>query len=279
MCLPICDGCVTLDRRIESIRKARLDRRNLEVHSKFFRYLDAGCGGSFPDDTCDIQDMGDGYPTHFDLPYPMHLVAYSDQDEDADTRIKFNYVEPHNAREVRHSLQLVKGTKLANRPKFTAGNADLSGVAEYVRSIKKPRTNGYVYVFGYDANPGIEDLVWLTTMAPDETNTGYRRYRIPGITSSVEKTLDCIVTLRWVPLYAEDDISLIQQPDAYKRMARGLAALEGGDDRDYERWKNRAVKLLEKQKVKRDGSIKRIPNIAIRHPGARIKSTAPRTTL
>ncbi len=270
MCLPICGGCVSLDRRIEAIRMARVENRNLTPFSRNFRFLQANTG-AFPEhENCvgSLLDMGDGFATHVDPPVPMHLVAYSDQQENAEATITFGYVEPGRQREVFHSLAIVKGTDLANRPHYTAGDPNTPGDAEVVRSVTKSRTKGYVYIWGF--NPLTEDMIWLSTMAPDEISAGYRRYKVPGTDPSKSYTLDCVVTLRWIPLYDDRDLSLIQQPDAYKRMAKGLAALESGDDRDYERWRNRAVSLIDKQKLVKEGAASRRLNISIRHGGARI---------
>lgn len=255
VCIPIHDCCLTLDERFETIRTA--NQRHgapLSILGMGFKYLEGGlgeldcCGGEC---LSMMEDLGDGFALHRELPRSMHLLAFSDRHENADACLEIRGTDA-NGKEVLSAIPIRHAHGADRAPAFSAPSADgwSTGQWSQVVELRKPKTAGYVYVYGYD--PATGEMCWLSSLRPDTLSPSHRRYRIPGGNGTCPKEIIAKVSLRWRRLLREDDVSLIQNPDALARMVQALSALDAGDMGKYQAYKNSAISQLKKQIAKRD---------------------------
>jgi hypothetical protein len=255
VCIPIHDCCLTLDQRFEAIRTA--NQRHgapLSILGMGFKYLEGGLGET---DCCGseclsmMEDLGDGYALHRDLPRPMRILAFSDRHEAADTCLEIRGTDA-NGKELLSAIPIRHAHAADRAPAFSAPSADgwSTGIWSQVVELRKPKTAGYVYVYGYD--PATGEMCWLSSLSPDTLSPSHRRYRIPAGNGACPKEIIAKVSLRWRKLLREDDVSLIQNPDALARMVQALSALDAGNMGNYQAYKNSAISQLKKQIAKRD---------------------------
>lgn len=255
ICIPIHDCCLTLDERFETIRTA--NQRHgapLSILGQGFKYLEGGlgelecCGGEC---LSMMEDLGDGFALHRELPQSMHLLAFSDRHENADACLEIRGTDA-NGKEVLSAIPIRHSHGADRAPAFSAPSADGWSTGQWSRivELRKPKTTGYVYVYGYD--PATGEMCWISSLRPDTLSPSHRRYRIPGGNGACPKEIIAKVSLRWRKLLREDDVSLIQNPDALARMVQALSALDAGNMGNYQAYKNSAISQLKKQIAKRD---------------------------
>jgi hypothetical protein len=120
-----------------------------------------------------------------------------------------------------------------------------TGEWKYLQELRKPVTNGYVYVFGYDSMTG--QMCWLTSIRPDIMSPCHRRYALPSGEKMRAQSINASVSFRWHPVFRDSDVLLIQNIDALRRMTQALHALDNGDSGSYQFFRNSAVSQLQKQ--------------------------------
>lgn len=252
ICIDVREGCITLDYRIETIKQFLLNNAPGKIHNRTFKYLQSGPGALDKDHWyCGslLEDAGDSFPLFRDLSCSMHVTAISDRPE-MDTATLSIYGTDENGREASRWHSDDKGYTIPIKPgqgEYTADDGYSSGKFKHIAALSKPRTNGYVFVYGII--PGFVP-VWLTTMAPDETSSRHRRYKIPGIGTACGVEMTALVSMRWVKQYPSD-IALIQDIDAFKFMAKALKELDDDNHGSYLQYRNAAVSQLKKQRRKK----------------------------
>jgi hypothetical protein len=287
ICLTVTNSCVTLDRRIETIKQYTINNQPGQVLSDNFKFLQQGWGSLDKNDNCScgsaLEDVGDVYPLINDLEKAMYITAYSDRPETGAT-LEI-YGDDATGREISRHWETDKGFTIpiqergAERPAYTGDDSRSSGKVRHIRALRKPRTKGYVYVYGYlphvDEDTGLVDCYeskWLVTLAPDETNPQHRRYKVPG--ASCEKTYDMAakVSMRWYRQYP-GDVALIQNPDAMILMARALNARDDNELGLYDEYFARALDRLYKQRGKKHPASQNFFNVRMARNPIRNSST------
>ena len=262
--LPVFQSCITLDRRIQRIVQAKTCTGSVQLVGQSFQFLDAVSFSRYIGVSCveRMTFMGGQFPTVRDLDQPRLIFAVSDRPEDADVEMTVIGTDENRA-ELR-TLNQGKGIKVpiiyANcevAPNFNCGDGYHRGLVGGISMLRKPRTHGYVQVWGLDEHSG--SVYWLTTMAPDETSPNLTRYQIGG---NVNQMVLAEVVLQYVPLYDVNEISLIQMPVAYERMTQALHYEDAGDINSYAAYRNSALSLIRKTRAAEDGTYHQL-NVAV----------------
>lgn len=246
-------GCITLDRRIETIKQYQICGKPGRIWNDHFKYLQQHNVSHTNWITgATLEDAGDHFALFNDLTLPMHIMACSDRPECEGAELTV-YGSDCKGREVRRHWTGTNGFSIPiveqnGSPSYTGDDEYSSGQVTRIEALKKSRTNGYVYVYGYI--PGGSSPVWLVTLAPDETNSRHRRYRVPGVDSNKVLEMTANVSLRWVKQYP-GDVALIQNIDAFILMARALNARDDNEYGLYETLRNAAISELKHQKAKK----------------------------
>ena len=212
------------------------------------------------------EEIGDHFATFTDLKEPMRILAFSDRREDAEAEIIF-FAYDEVGREMRLSNEVAPGIpvplKQASVRSFFSIAKDIT-TTEKLRTpyqITKSVTRGYVTVYGWDEKAN--DLVWLTTMAPDEECAEYRRYKFAGTPVSIQ----ALVQLNPIRQFQTRLPAYIQLPEFYRDMARALKEKDMQNMSEFEKYRNNALDMLALQnEQKRDRNNYATQNIATNAP-------------
>lgn len=266
-------GVIALPTEVEKILTVDTEGTPARVFNQMYEFLENGPGEVPPRTAYDrnLVDLGDGWPTFFDLPptnsetttdgAPCRLVALSTAAADigqtltiwgrdsqlqdvAAEGISLNVARWQNGVDGQFHVQNVLDTPGAYpETEFSA-----------ITSVAKPVTTAYVSLYTYE--PTTHRMYFLAKYHPLETRPGYRRYRIlaPGL-SNYSNVL-CLCRLRYVPRLYDTDVLLIQNLDALKLMAM---AIREENDRNLQlalAYEQSAVRLLgEEQRTKQTDDV------------------------
>lgn len=262
ICIEVSGCCFTLDEEFQTIIAAnpRLSGPPLKIRHRNFKFVDSGTGES---DCCgssclrSMNDLGDGYATHKDLPKAMHIMAYSDREEAEGARLEIRG-DDSEGKDILHCIPLRHHHGQDGKsPAFTppAGDWFTDGKLVSISELRKAATCGYIYVFGYD--PETQETCWLTTIRPESMSPCHRRYQFPEAGEGIREVV-CQVSLRYHDVQRDEDVVLIQNPEALRGMIQAHAASDMDDPARYGFHKNRAIMRLKKQKGKNArGSVNR----------------------
>lgn len=261
VCLQVEGCCITLDWRMRGIVAAKEAEYGvpggLDIYSQGWKYLEGGhgagvCGCGMPGW---LEDMGDGFVLKRDLPCAMRVFAVSDRPERCAPEIEVFGLDAEG-KEYRSksadgwrlgvSLAIGEGRtdgEVGASPISSGSDEFHEGKFSQITALSKPKTVGYVAVYGWDDRSG--EAYWLTTLAPNETRPSLRRYRVSAGHCS-KGWLWARVNLRAVELVREDEVSLVQNVDAFELMTESLAAERSGDFGKSQALKNMAVSQLNK---------------------------------
>lgn len=272
VCLQLSKGCFTLDRKFQRILQAKSGRHSLLLPSQSFRFIDGVDFERCPSE-CGCLDrldyIGSDFPTHRDLDKPRLIFAVSDRPEDQGSMLTVVGMDEYG-KELRTVTE--EGTRKSIQspiimatcdvaPQFNCGDGYHRGLVSKITMLRKPRTRGYVQVWGLEERSG--DVYWITTMAPDETSPALTRYGIHGGLNT-ETCVFAEVSLQYAPAYDLDEISLIQQPDAYEDFSRALTAKDSNNYGEYQAMRNVAQALVKKDLDRKDGTTHRV-NVRVRN--------------
>lgn len=270
VCMHLTHGCFTLDRKFQRILQAKTGRHNLLLPSQNFRFID-GVDFERCDAACGCMDrldyLGSDFPTHRDLDKPRLIFAVSDRPEyDAwlttvgfdEQGAELRTVTDEATR--KHIRSPILQATFDTAPEFNCGDGYHRGLVSKITMLRKPRTNGYVQVWGLDEQSG--EVYWITTMAPDETSPSLTRYQVQG-GGGHSTCVFAEVSLQFAPAYDVDEISLIQQPDAYEDFTNALAMKDSNDYGGYQAFRNVAHSLVKKDLDRKDGTTHRV-NVRVR---------------
>lgn len=279
VCFPIRCGSIVTDYRIARINRAKVCGGDLDVHARAYQFNAAGPG--HPEDNRTginwLQDQGVSavavQPT-----VPANIIAVSDRPEAEDTAI---VILGDDAAGNTIYQDGTPGAKTLIRealsdPVYTDGDDYYDGRVKRITGIRKGATNGRVDIYAYLSPLHIE---WLASMDPGQTHTSYRHYRLAGVDSCCSNGhVLGWVTLDTVPASHEDDIAIIQQPDAYERMAQALGYFDDGDINRYMQFKNAAVSTLHKHYRHRNGDAKHPLKVSMTRAPATLSTGTSRDT-
>lgn len=239
--LSVSNCLVTLPREFQAARLAAIDKGPADLFQNSYQYLESGPWIEGPGEHYgnDLMDEGDGWPTFFDIPDcetspSYHLFAASARKEDEDKTIFVTGTGVSGD----HLLQ-ESGFPGLNLPvSFWTGGKEgvLNGYPEKispvpVRSISgvtlPPGRKGYVSLYAYD--PKTHAMFFLSKYHPDEVTPGYRRYRLLSDSSKNARTVDLLCKVRYLPASRDEDVLLIQNPDAIKTMVMAIREENAGN--------------------------------------------------
>lgn len=233
------NGCVALPREFESARLVSLDGGPANIFPNSYRYLENGPGPEASSDHYgkDLEDLGDGWPTFFDMPVcadGLELFAVSTSIEDTNLTIQaFGRMAdgseilqdtgiPGFSLAIRHWADSTEG-KLAGYPVASSAQR-LSRVTQLILPAGRR-----AYVTLYAVNPTTHEMYFLSKFHPAETNPAYRRYRILGAGCDCDTCVIMLAKIRHVPLVRDDDVLLIQNLDALKTMVMAIREENAGN--------------------------------------------------
>lgn len=258
ICLEVDGCCVTLDERFLGIKLMRV--RNgpaLRIHGQNFKYVDSGpgeltCCGSV---VGAIADLGDGFAVHKDPPKAMHVTAFSDRAESDGACLEIRGTDQRRKEVLKRIPIRHSHGQDGKPPAYTAPDADwwTDGKFVSIQELRKSKTCGYVYIWAYD--PATGEMCWLTTLRPDTTSPCHRRYLIPNSGANgafCASEVIAKVSFRYYPVCRDEDVLIIQNPEAIKSMIQAHASKDAKDSQNYMFYKNSAISQLKKQVGKRD---------------------------
>ena len=124
-----------------------------------------------------------------------------------------------------------------------------------VSAILKPRTKGYVHLFGYEPVP--MQYVQLGMYGPSEHVPGFRRYKVPQCHCGY---VDALVQMRVLPLEFDSDVLVIQNLPALKKMLQAITIEDAGDMAIAREHEARAIKMIEDDQLWIDDVVPEIQN-------------------
>lgn len=225
-------GTLVLPREMRKIIKVRVEGQTAQAYSKWFEFADSG-PGYFPDSDCTAgQDLVDRGETclQFSIPRVVNgetlakgfrLLVFSDQKEDDAAVLDLRGLGA-DGRDIRTD-DWAAGELVPLRNTFGVYTRnefwDVSGV-------RKPRTNGYVYLAAY--NPDTMERFHLATYHPAETNPSYRQYALKGLDFTADKeplarSVLALVQMRALPLVLDSDPLLIENIPALGTMCQAIS--------------------------------------------------------
>lgn len=255
------NNTLTLPYQFEAARLLLIDGVPRRIFNRGYSYMEGGPGAYDHNGTGagDLVDLGNGYPTLFDLPkydpdVPYYLIAGG-----TDSGSLTVWGRDTQMKEVVNSSGISGYTlPISNWADGVEGNFDFgfSSLAEIqfrtIDSIKLPEgRKDHVSLFAY--NPDNHYMVFLAKYAPQETRPDYRRYQIRGMDcKDRDGDATCVNVLaksRYVPAVRDDDVLLIQHLDAIKSMVISIREENAGDVQGSVLWEQRALQMLNNQLV------------------------------
>lgn len=247
------NNTITLPREAEKILYSDLNGIPKPIFDVPYEFLTDGPGAMDPWDCRQyLMDMGDGFPTFFDIPSlvtpdegvdecddfthdPMKIIAVSTSASDRNREIRLLGKDDMSADILTTGVpgevlrigvweNGVEGTLNTNDlpPRTTQEFMDITGVI-------KPVTVGYVSLYTYDEDT--HRMYFLAKYHPDETRPGYRRYKVLNPNFEEGTCIKVLVRLRYVPAKHDNDVLIIQNLGALKLM---LMAISRENEREFE---------------------------------------------
>lgn len=264
-----------LPREVEKIICATICGTPTHVWGSNYEFLDGGPGDlsmytSYGDGK-DLIDMGDGYPTMFDVQSVLQADESTADSTDDITRTDGYYLMAFSTSIKDQALELtIRGLNVMNHDILTGATegesmkiniwkgevegeilGPMTGLrmsANTYRDIKqvyKPVTTGYISL--YAVVPASNYMYFLAKYHPAETLPCYRRYRIANTLTNDHANIYARVKLRYVPVSQDKDILLIQNLDALKLMVMAITKENAGDLTGALAYETQAVRLLNEQ--------------------------------
>jgi len=254
------NNTITLPRNAEAVLHVDIDTVPRKVFGQSYEFLESGPGELDVQDGygSDLMDLGGGWPTFFEMPYdddnaviPSTLIALSTKTEDVGQLITirgftslnnevFTGATPGEQLRIGHWQNGVEGVLNANDLPDRSVNTFIQ-----ITAVQKPVTRGYISLYTYDSSD--HRMYFLGKYHPEETNPGYRRYRLASPDFDNARNVLCLVKLRHVELVHDTDVLPIQSLDALKAMVIAIREENAGNDTKAEASRVKAIRILERQ--------------------------------
>lgn len=249
----------TLPYQFESARLLTVDGTPRRIFNQGYSYMEGGPGKNdhYSSGVGDLQDLGNGFPTMFDLPKfdpdsPNCLIAAG-----TDVGSLTVWGRDSQMKEVINSSG-ISGYSLPISlwTDGVEGDLDLGFIDKdpvifrSIDSIKLPENRkDHVTLFAY--NPENHQMVFLAKYAPQETTPDYRRYKILGKrcedATGCATCVDVLAKVRYIPAVQDTDVLLIQHLDALKSMVIAIREENAGNVQESMMWEAKANALLDTQ--------------------------------
>jgi len=243
---------------IEAIRKVNFCNRPGFVFNQWYEFMDSGPGTIFNHEYntvgLDLMDQGI-FPTFFPIgTTALNIIAMSTEAGDIDKEIRIrgfnssreeiNPTTPGEVIKINRWAGGVEGT-MENPLSYDRTSNEFLEIS----SIVKPTTAGYVTLYGvnFDSVQATPTIHFLGKYGPNETQPGYRRYKITSTTESDENCILALAKIRYVPLVHDSDPLLIQDLPSLKLMCKAIHEMNHGEMADYRVLRDEAVELLDEQ--------------------------------
>jgi len=242
-----CNNCISLPYEAETVLAVDLNGIPGRAYGQMYQFLASGPGdfathggGS---GFRDLADMGDQWPTMFDIPtsYPT-----SDTDDVYPEGMRLAAFSTNGADAVLASVTVVgknfKNEDVTEDVKIQKWHGGVEGELQgrWDRSLKlstnsfkeiirvlKPETKGYVCLYAVD--PSRDFMFNLAKYHPKQTIPGFRRYRITNKSYGEFTSILAMVRLRHVPLVSDNDILPIDSIQPLKLMVMAITAENAKD--------------------------------------------------
>ena len=266
------NNTITLPRGALAVLDVDVDTVPRQVFGQTYEFLENGPGELQPLEGygSDLLDLGDGYPTFFEIPTGQNcqLVAFSTAREDIGKQLTLWGMKDHNMEAltagVPGELLTIGWWKNGVEGSIQVNTMpDLSTSSfNQITAVKKPVTVGYVSLYTYKpvVTPGVataEDnrMYFLAKYHPEETQPGYRRYRLTQPDTDNGANVLCRVKMRFEPLSHDTDILPIQNLDALKMSVIAIREENDKNAASAKEYWTSALGLLNDQLVdSRDGT-------------------------
>lgn len=263
---------LALPREAEKVMWVDINGRPSQVMDLPYEFLSDG-PGALSSYGCTawpfLKDMGDGYPTFFEIPSKVHLddddvsgcdaitaspkkiIALSTSQADVGLEMRLMGKDslsadiltngvPGEVLRIGRWQDGVEGTISANALPDRTTNEFMN-----LSTVIKPVTTGYVSLYTYDSAD--HRMYFLAKYHPDETRPNYRWYKITAPNFEEGTCIMLLVRLRYLPAKHDNDVLLIQNLGALKYM---LMAISRENEREFEEaqaYEAKALQILRDQ--------------------------------
>lgn len=249
----------TLPYQFEAARLLLIDGTPKRIFNRGYTYMEGGPGAyDYANSGAgDLVDMGNGYPTFFDLPkfdpeVPYYLIAAGTDQGNLTV-----WGRDENMQEVVNSSGINGYTlPMSQWTNGVEGELDTGFITvadkrfRTIDAIKLPDgRKDHVTLFAY--NPDNHYMAFLGKYAPQETRPDYRRYQIRGLNCTDDRgdptCVNVLAKVRYIPAVREDDVLLIQHLDAIKSMVIAIREENAGLIQESVLWEQKANAMLDTQ--------------------------------
>lgn len=202
-----------------------------------------------------LTDLGDGWPTFFELPpgVPCNLIAFCTAREDIGKQLLLRGLDAQKQDVLTAGVPgeyLTAGWwQNGIEGQVSVNNLPTISTTQFthIQFVQKPVTIGYISLYTWDA--ATKRMYFLAKYHPAETAPGYRRYRITAPDFENGSNVLCSVKMRFENLVSDTDPLPIQSVDAIKQ---AVIAIREENDRNDQQAKvawTQALALLNDQLV------------------------------
>ncbi len=236
ICLPVFDSVFTLPPRFESIKAFRSDAGTLPILPLGFQYLEGTLAQCHPASA--LQCLGQHFATMRDLPRPLPVFAVTDATEEFTITI---HGTDEQGRHRRASLPVLRAY-----PDVSPQSSSFTFAT--ITAIVKPITKGNVELAGWDDATG--EMLWLSSLAPDESSPSLTRYTIPNFDHCKPQHVKACVSAAYRELWDLNEVAIIQAREPYRLMTQSLAHYDRSETGPGSEFAARALKLLKQRSAK-----------------------------
>jgi len=270
------NGVFALPYNVESVISASINTEPAMIFSRAYQFMPGGPGdldaklsnGTFTD----IVDMGDGWPTMFDIPHTyqdtedvtvatdgLKIAAFSSTPQPNATFTVRGF--DHHGNEIRNGglsgESLTINTWKGGQEGELEGHWDMdivpstSGFAEVSRVIIEDTTD-YISLYAVDTLRNL--FFFLGKYHPNQTVPQFRRYRI-NRSGYLCNNILALVRMRYVPLISDEDVLPYDSLQPVKLMLMALTEENSKNMQGALNYESKAMQLLEsRQKAKAENS-------------------------
>jgi hypothetical protein len=233
---------ITLPREFESARLLLINQKPGDLLPSYYQYLENGPYAENHGEHygIDLMDEGDGWPVFFDIPNcpdgpDYYLFAASTSESDKGLEILVTGRKKDGS-------EILQASGLPGHLlPISHWDGGSEGVLAFERSrvlssvpfdrvshvVLPPKRRGYVSF--YAVNPENNAMFFLAKYHPDEEVPSYRRYRVLSGCPEEPTLVDMLCKVRYIPATRDDDVLLIQNPDAIKTMVMAIREENAGN--------------------------------------------------
>lgn len=233
-------GCVALPREFDSARLVGVDGSPVDLFPNSYTYLENGPGLENLSDHygMDLEDLGDGWPTFFDVPFEdgtdFHIFFVTTDHTDSQKTVTV-YGRNKDGTELLQTNGL-PGLQASIRHWAGSTEGSLDSYPEPSLTVPVHQITQLVlplarraYLSLFAVNTTTHEMFFLSKYHPAETSPAYRRYKLLGADGTNARSVRMLCKVRHVPLVRDDDVLLIQDLDAIKIMVMAIREENAGN--------------------------------------------------